>query len=175
MNAGVPPSEAVFADEIQRKSGELRLMGLLVGGLLAVIGLPCFFFSDAQTRGYGYIGIGSGVLLLALFFLRSVLTPKRFLETLRTNPGSIVWIYQQRGNQSGVAIVIGLENGKREFFPVATPMREQLRFQPNHGDATRETALIDALRALAPRATVGFTPDNEKRFLAAPPSLRASG
>jgi len=165
------PGEALFVDEIRRKAREQRWMGVVVGCLLVAIGVPCFFVSD--IAGYGYLAAGGGALSAALFFLASAISPSQFLKVLRTRPASIVWIYRQRGNKSGVAIVVGTDDGKRAQFPVATPMREQLRLRPNHGDAGREKVLIDALRSLAPRATVGFSPDLEKRFLAAPPSLRA--
>jgi hypothetical protein len=160
-NAHYPRVEALLIDQIRKKKKSWRAGALALLGVAAVCAAVAYFGLSPEENKRILVMCAFAVPVAFGLMIPSFGDPKNagVLTTLRTRNDSIVWVYVMtvRGKGAGSWIVLGLEHGKRERLPV---------------EIGREKELLDAVAPLAPRATFGFSPENDARFRSAPASMR---
>lgn len=160
--AALPPQlEALLVEAARERKKMWRTGAITMVLLMLGLGALSYFALDPPENVRVAALAGFGLVVGLLLFLPSLGDPKKakILDVLRRRADAIVWMYVhvQRGQGAGSWIVIGFDDGTRD-----------------RADAVmgREEELLRALGALAPRATLGFSPATEARFLQAPASLR---
>jgi hypothetical protein len=158
---------------VRRALGRARLIQLGFAVFVAVLGcIPLIGFDDRPTLTSKIVvgGIGGFLLLLAAVSLWAALVksnPNRspLIRALLEHPDDVVWLYESEtaitvnGIEAPVSdtnIIAGLADGKTIAITIKKP---------------NAAALLDALKALAPRATIGFTPERQAQFKRDPRSL----
>lgn len=160
--ATLPPDlESLLVEQIREAKRGWRAGAITMVLLMLVLGAIAWFAIEPPQGQRIAALAGFGVLVGFLLFIPSLGDPAkaRILETLRTRADRIVWLYvfTQRGQGAGSWIVIGFDDGKRDRITAAMG---------------REEEVLRAISTLAPRATLGFSPELEARFLRAPVELR---
>jgi len=163
MTALPPELEALLVHHIRNRKKVWRWGSVTMVVMMVVLGaIAHFAFSPREAQGIVRLA-GFGAIVGALFFLPSLGDPAKakILRTLRDRRDDIVWLYvlQQRGQAAASWVMIGLSDGKIERV---------------HATMGEESTVLNALRAYAPQATVGFSPQRQTQFASSPASLRAS-
>jgi len=162
MSTPLPPDlEALVIEQIRDRKKTWRVGAITMVLLMLVLG-AISHFALSPREGQGVVALaGMGVVVGLLLFLPSLGDPAKakILRVLRERGSQIVWMYvhQQRGQSAASWVVLGFDDGKLDRV-----------------DATigKEDVVLRALTVLAPRATLGFSPELRARFDQAPASLR---
>jgi hypothetical protein len=160
--AALPPElEALLVESVRERKKMWRTGAITMVLLMIVLGAISFFALDPPQNVRVAALAGFGVLVGFVLLLPSLGNPAnaKILATLRARADAIVWMYVfiQRGQGAGSWIEIRFDDGTR-----------------TSADAImgREEELLQALSVLAPRATLGFSPELDARFRQSPASLR---
>jgi len=158
----LPPAlEALLIEQIRENKRGWRAGAITTVVLMVVLGALSWFALEPPQGERSAALAGLGVFVGLLLFIPSLGDPAKakILETLRTRASHIVWLYvfTQRGQGAGSWIVMGFDDGKRHRVTVAM---------------SREEEVVGPIAPLAPRATLGFSPELEARFLKSPFELR---
>jgi hypothetical protein len=162
-----PVADTSFILEEIRKA---RPMTFVAAGFLVVVGIGlCFVPVEAGAAAWvpfakwGVVVAFAGLALLT--FVNALQPPEKHaaMLLLRETPERIVWAHVQVQRTNGVhtatTLILCTDQGKRVGAPL--PRSEE--------GEQRGLALV---RAVAPRATVGFRPEYEGQFAKDPASLR---
>lgn len=158
----LPPAlEALLVESVRERKKMWRMGAVAMVLLMIVLGPISFFALDPPQNVRVAAMAGFGIVVGVVLCLPSLGDPAKakILETLRARADAIVWMYPfiERGQGAGSWIEIRFDDGTR-----------------TRADAVmgREEELLLALSAIAPRATLGFSPELEARFRQSPASLR---
>lgn len=156
-----PEVQALLVEMIRDSKRTWRSGGLTMIVLMLVLGAISWLALDPR-EGQGLAALcGLGCLVGVALLVPSFGDPAKakILTTIRTRAPQIVWLYvfTQRGQAAGSWIIMGFDDGKRDRVPATMG---------------REDEVLRAMARLAPRATVGFTPQREATFVKSPVELR---
>ncbi len=152
--------ERTIVENLRTERNGLRAGGIAGAVLMVLIAAIALLALDPPERNLWVLAAGC-IPLFLLLVIPSLFDPAKakILETLRTRADGIVWMYVRRqvGRHQGAWIVLGFDDGS------------SARVTAKLG---QEDPFLRDLATLAPRATLGFSPELAARFKAEPRSLR---
>jgi hypothetical protein len=156
-----PKLEEVITRHVTAGNRSMRSLAWLVAGGAVVFGL-IMASRGAATKEYVILAVIMGGLF-AWFWKLSLRDPRAHpvMALLRDRPGDVVWAYVSTTRQNGSVV--------RSEVMLGLPDKRRLSVNAAIGE---EQELLDVLGRALPSATLGFSPERERAFLADPASLR---
>jgi hypothetical protein len=157
---------------VDRASRRVRLVVVFV--ILLILSAACVVFSFAKQEG-PITFLRFVPLVFAYFMLRAMYSfavwrsrARRLARLVATEPHRIVWIYKS----SYKRIVNHTTYDDSHYLQVRCDDRSTIAVITDGFSSAELDALIGAIYARAPQATIGFTPELYAAFQRDPQSLR---
>jgi hypothetical protein len=172
----VPDAEALLVAQLRAARRSRRWAALLLLAICVVGGTVALLSFDLRDRVAAKAVAGGAVgTVLALVLLATTLgDPRRnrTVETLRNDPGSVVWFYVVQPprppwtEKAWARSVPGIVAESTLMTCLADGTRLKLTVQ-----AGSEQAVLDAVKIAAPKALGGYSAAREARYKRAPASV----